>query len=232
MKKLPFLIGTAALLSFFFFSKMPVSNAQTATPQLLITWKALGSYIPPSYTGKALPTIGSRISAALQAFGVNGPVDLSSQTIYWYLNDDLIGGGPGVDQITFPPLGEPPDTLTLRAEIPSYPGGFLSHEVEVPLVNPQVVILSPFANGRTSENPVFLSALTYFFTVSDPFALSYVWQVNGESGSGSENPEVLKINFPANTPSGTNFDISVLVRNRADSTVAEAETSLQYVKTL
>src|ERR1039458_3932339 len=99
------------LLGFFIFSLaffIPSAgvHAQTvSSPQFLVTWKATESYIPPFYTWKALPTAGSNIVASVELVSGGRIINISSQNIYWYLDDVLMGGGAGVQQITFPPFG-------------------------------------------------------------------------------------------------------------------------------
>ena len=98
-------------LLLIFFSPA-LTHAQTASsPQFLVTWKTSGSYIPSFYLGKALPTYGSQITASLELVSQGKILDLSNQTIYWYLEDNLVGGGVGVQQVTFPPVGEAPNSI-------------------------------------------------------------------------------------------------------------------------
>ena len=76
-------------------------HAQSANngPQFLITWRATNSEVPSFYTGKIMPSYDSQIIAEL-ALVSNGKVqDLSDQTIYWYLNDTLVGSGPTVESL-------------------------------------------------------------------------------------------------------------------------------------
>jgi len=209
------------------------SHAFAATPQVLITWKTSGSYVPPGYLGKALPTYNSEITASLEIISNGKLVDLSGQTIYWYLNntDTLIGGGVGAQSITFPPLGTPPNVTTLEVELPYYPGGFLIHTVSIPMVQPQTVINAPYPNGRFSSNPVTVSALPYFFNIASPSDLSYAWSVNGQAGSNTENPNIAQITLPQGTAAGTSFGISLTVDNHNDSTQATASKNLTYQPT-
>lgn len=231
-KRIAFLI-VGFLFAASFFSLAPQASAQTAsTPQFLITWKASGSYVPPFYGDKALPTYGSEITASLQLFSGGQLLNLQNQTIYWYLNSALIGGGVGVQQISFPPLGMPPSFFTLEVEIPSYNGNFLIHDVQIPMVNPVAVVYAPYPGGQTSANPITIQALPYFFNTTDPSKLSYAWQVNNQPGANTENPESLQITVPAGTTSGTSVDVSLTIQNSEDSTIATANENLTYVTQL
>lgn len=223
------IVGVVAVFSIFFFSST-AAHAQTASsPQFLLTWSAAGSYIPSSYQGKALPTYGSKVTAEFELISAQGQVlDLSQQTIYWYLDDNLIGGGVGVQKVTFLPVGEAPSGQDLRVTIPDYNGNYLVHEVQIPMVTPVAVILAPYPNGQFSENPLTVSAIPYFFNIPTASGLSYTWSVSGQTSSGAENPESAVITLPAGTPSGTSLDLSLSIENSNDSTMGTASKNLTY----
>lgn len=205
------------------------STAAASSPTFLISWKTTGSYIPSFYIGKALPTYGSQITASLELVSPQGKIlNLSGQTIYWYVNDTLVGGGPGVQSVTFPPVGDAPNTMNLRVTLPNYNGSYLIHAVNVPMVMPEAVIYAPYPNGQFVQNPVGVQALPYFFNVTDPSGLSYSWSVNGQSGQNTENPEVADISIPQGTQSGTSIAASLTVENPDDSTAATANVTLTY----
>jgi hypothetical protein len=222
-------LGVLALAFGIFFS-FNHAQAQTAgSPTFLITWKTTGSYIPSFYQGKALPTYGSNITASLELVSAQGQLlDLSQQTIYWYLDDNLVGGGVGVQQVTFPPIGEAPNSLDLRVTIPNYNGAYLVHAITIPMVLPEAVIFAPYPGGQFSENPLTVDALPYFFNIQSPSDLSYTWSVNGQAGSNTENPEQAQITLPQGTQSGTALDVSLSIENSNDSTIGTASENLTY----
>jgi hypothetical protein len=235
MKKAFLPVGSFLALIFLLFAPTftPAVHAQSAsTPVFLVTWKTSGSYVPSNYPDKPLPTYGSQITASVQLFVGGQLQNLADQTIYWYGNSALLGGGVGAQQISFPPLGTPPSFFTLEVEIPSFNGNFLIHDVQIPMVNPVAVVYAPYPGGQTSANPINVQALPYFFNVSDPSTLSYAWQVNDQTGGNTENPQTLQISVPAGTPSGTSVAISLTVQNAQDSTVATANANLTYVTQL
>jgi hypothetical protein len=222
-----------ALLGFLILSiglllSIKQTDAQTAAPQFLVTWKTTGSYIPSFYQGKALPTYGSHITASLELISNGKVLNLSGQTIYWYLDDNLIGGGVGVQQVTFSPLGEAPNSFTLRITLPNYNGSYLVHAVRVPMTLPKAVIYAPYPRGQFTQNPVAVKALPYFFNATTASALSFIWSVNGQTGSNSEDPEDAQITLPQGTQSGTNIVVSLSVGNHNDSTIATASNDLIY----
>src|ERR1019366_8452705 len=138
LKKLSLIL--ALFFTVFFLLPNVKANAQTASkPQLAVTWQASESYVPPGYPGKALPNQISKVSASLSLV-VNGrQVDLSGQTIYWYQNGILIGGGQGIRSISFSTLGGAPTFITLRAELPSYQGAILIHDIQIPIIQPKAI---------------------------------------------------------------------------------------------
>lgn len=206
--------------------------AQTAQPQLVVTWRTSGSYAPSDYQGKILPGYGARIIASLEAFSGGSILNLKSQTIYWYLNDVLLGGGVGVQTISFPPFGEPPTNMTLRVELPRYSSGYLLHEIQIPTVQPTAVIDAPYPRGNVSASPVTVNALPYFFNVTSASDLSYSWAVNDQTGGTAENPQVAQITIPAGAQSGATLAVSLTIKNTGDSTAATAYSNLTYVHQL
>jgi hypothetical protein len=213
----------------FFLVATPLTHAQTTTnPKFLVTWKAAGSYVPPSYIGKALPSYASKITASLELVSQGKILNLQAETIYWYLDGVLIGGGEGIQNISFPSVGTPPDILNLKVELPNYASGYLTHSINIPLVKPLAVLYTPFPSSKFSTNPLTVQVIPYFFNVSSPSSLSYTWAVNGQKGGGAENPESAQVTLPSGTPSGTNIDVSVTVENPTGSTVATADENLVY----
>jgi len=223
------LLGGLLVLLFGFgaFITLRHASAQTA-PQFLITWKTTGSYTPSFYQGKALPTYGSNITASLELVSQGKLIDLSQQNIYWYTNDVLVGGGTGTQQVTFPPLGEAPNSMTLRVTLPNYSSGYLIHEVQIPMVEPVAVLYAPYPNGQFSGNPLTIEAIPYFFNVPSASNLTYSWSVNDQSGPSAENPESAVITLPQGAQSGTALDVSLSITNPNDSTVGTASGNFTY----
>lgn len=209
---------------------VPLAHAQTSgAPRLFITWKALNSYVPSFYQGKALPSYGTKLVASIEAISSNGKlIDLHSQPIFWYVNETLVGGGTGVQTVTFPPFGTPPSTLSLTVTIPQYPGGGLEGAMDIPYVSPVAVIDAPYPSAEFSTNPVAVNALPFYFDTPSSTRLSYTWEVNGQTGGSAEDPSVANITLPQNAPGGTALDISLTIKNSSESTVATAEQTITY----
>jgi len=218
----------ASLLFVFSFVFFGFTKAQSLQqPQFLFSWRASNSYVPSFYNGKDLPGSQSQITASFELISGGKVVNIANQSIYWYLDDVLIGGGAGVQQITFSPFGTAPASEDLRVELPSYPGDYLIHEVNIPVMNPLVVINSPYPNNQFSGTNATATALSYFFN-TQAANLSFVWSVNGQSGSNAENPDILQINMPAKTPSGSTIAISLQVQNSQNNQSADTSEDLTY----
>lgn len=217
------------LSSLVFFAPLSAAHAQsTSAPQIFITWAATNSYAPSSYIGKVLPNQQSQIVASLEVIANGKPVNISGQTIYWYQDENLIGGGIGAQSIVFRPYGEAPNTVTLRAELPDYPGGSLMHEIDIPLVQSQAVINAPFPQGNFSSRPLVLQAIPYFWNASSATPLSFTWSVNDQTVTGAENPETLQVTLPQNTPAGYAIAVSLTIQNGNDGSTANSTANVIY----
>lgn len=207
-----------------------VVSAQSSQPQFLMTWSVADSYTPLGYPGKALPNQESQISASVEVI-INGKrVDLSGQTIYWYQNDHLMGGGLGVQHITFHPYGEAPNIIDLNVEIPSYYAGALTHDIEIPIVEPQAVIKTSYPQNNFSGSTALISAIPYFFAETSTSPLVFSWSVNGEAVTNQDNPQSLQISLPQSTPAGYAVFVTLTIQSSLDPLVATANTTLTYQK--
>jgi hypothetical protein len=227
MKKAALLI---ILIAAFVLIK-PAAKAQVASPQFLITWSASNSYAPSFYQGKVLPGSQSQITAALEIVSGGKIANVTSQPIYWYLDGTLIGGGTGVQQITFSPFGTAPEIETLEADLPNYSGGMLIHQISIPVMNPDVVIDAPYPGGQFSNTIATVTALPYFFNTTAS-NLVFAWSVNGVTGSNVENPDVAQITLPTDAPSGSTVAVSLQAQNPSGSQTANASANLTYQKQL
>jgi hypothetical protein len=204
------------------------AHAQQSSPIMIVTWHASGSEIPASYAGKALPNNGSSIVASVVVFDGGKAVDVSGDTIYWYLNDTLLGGGPGSTSFVFKPFAGGGGPETLKAEIPNYPGGMILETTPISVASPAAVIDAPYPAATFSANPLVLSADPYFFPVSTPNKLSYAWTVNSKAVGTAEDPETLKVSLGPGTSAGSRFSVSLSVTTADNSMAAADERTLTY----
>jgi hypothetical protein len=203
-----FTILTTALLSAWFTE----TKAQANQPQFLISWKA-NTYAPPDFMGKVLPTANSLITTSFELVDGGKLADLSRQTIYWYLNDDLIENKTGVQQVTFPAPSIAGGNVNLRVELPNYRGNDLLKTIEIPIARPEAVIEAPLPNGLFSGDRIQLKARPYFFNVKNSLDLTFSWETNGETPQTSEEPEVLNVVLNKDASAGTPITIDLAIRN-------------------
>jgi hypothetical protein len=231
-------IAPLLLLAAFALYNMPpaVTHAQTAAtgagasgPTFLMTWQAVNSYAPAGYAGEILPNQQSEIMASVEVISPSGqPVDLSGQTIYWYQNENLLGGSIGTQRIEFRPYGEAPNVITLRVDLPDYPGGDIEHEINIPIVQPVAVIEAPFPDGDFSASPITLQALPYFFDTTSTDELSFSWSANGQTATNAENPTSLQISLPASTPAGYELPVTLTIQSADGLDTATGNVNLTY----
>ncbi|MDO8664672.1 MAG: hypothetical protein Q7K44_03980 [Candidatus Liptonbacteria bacterium] len=210
MKKI---LYTSLLISLLGFAAS--SFAQTATPsvpKLFLTWSS-NTYVPPGFAGKIMPTANSQITASVELIDGGKIVNLSKQNVYWYGNNNFLSGGLGMQSVTFRAPDAAGGTIDLRVEVPNYSKGNQLKTVAVPIARPEVVIEPNFPSGRFSSSPLQLAGQPYFFNTTGPARLNFSWSVNGQTPSGSENPQSLNIKFgPTMTP-GSTLSVSLSVKN-------------------
>lgn len=203
-----------ALCASFLFLVSPL-KAQVATAKFFITWHA-DTYTSPGYAGKALPTNSSRISASLLVIDGGKAVDLSGQTVYWYINGSFLTGGIGLQTISVQAPSTGNGFLSIRARLPDYAGG-LAKTIQIPVGSPVVVIESPYPTDHFFGTSATVHAVPYFFNISEAGALIFSWLVNGQSPENAENPQSLTVNVGNNGVAGTGLSISVSARNPSNA---------------
>lgn len=208
-----FILGATLMLS----APLVLSaHAQTAAPQMLITWRTVNGTAPAGYQGKILPKTGSLITASVDVLTASGKfADLSGQTIYWYLDDNYIGGGVGKQSITFT-APQHTEIMALRANIQNYAGGTLINTAHIRMTDPQIVIIAPYPGKFFSGNSVEVTAFPYFFSAAGVSKLNYQWSVNGQSVTTQENPLDLVVNLNGAVPAGYSLAISLATAQSDD----------------
>ncbi len=190
-------------------------NAQTSQPRFLITWKT-NSFAPAGFNGKTLPTANSIITASFELIDGGKPADLSRQTIYWYLNDNLLQSDSGIQNVLFLAPDIAGGALDLRIQLPNYRGNTLLKTIEIPVARPEAVIEAPFPNGEFYNSSIHLKARPYFFNAERSQGLTFSWKVNGDSPQSSEEPEVLNVVLNKDAPNGALVTIDLAIQNPAN----------------
>lgn len=151
-----------------------------AAPIPIITWRA-AAYVPPKYTGKALPPPGGQIEARLILIDNGKITDLSPRVVRWYVDGELAASGVGKTSFSFFAPSTGSDSVTLRVSIPDYSGSQLDTFRDIPLVRPEIVIDA----ARLPE----LIPLFYSFSITDPSSLTVAWDdSDGVATIRAKNP--------------------------------------------
>jgi len=197
-KKEALSLGFLAILAFAFLR----ADAQTS-PLGFITWQTNTSR-PADYMGKALPTAASPVFASFTLLLNSQPVNLSTYTVYWYLNNSFLKGGRGLVQVAFTAPGEP--SSDLRVELPDYGDGRFLKNISLPVVDPEAVIEAPFPQGTAIKSPAFIFGRPFFFN-APPEGLSFSWKVNGEEVSADQNGQ--RIALPRTNTGFANVELAI-----------------------
>ena len=201
-------------------------HAQSANQQIIITWKAVGVSAPANYAGKILPSADSEIEASVAVLDGNSFLPLQGQGIYWYLDDNFIGGGIGQQTITFnaPSNNE---IMTLRVQISTDNGAMNS--VYIAMADPSVALVAPYPNDIFATSTISLQAVPYFFNTGDLGKLVFNWSANGNPIATTENPESLVIRLASDTPPGYSLAVSLDVQE-SDNPYFSAEQAVSLTR--
>ncbi|MFH0806642.1 MAG: hypothetical protein V1885_02885 [Candidatus Brennerbacteria bacterium] len=185
-------------------------SAQTSLSQAFITWKASNFY-PAFFKGKALPSLTSPISVAVEATKNGVLLDLSQTEILWEVDGKFIGGGRGVKQATFTATKGPGDAHFVH--VSAFHGAeTIETSLRIPTVQPILVIDAPYRGGRGSGGTMTLRAVPFFFNLSSLSDLSFAWTVDGMRQSVGSDTE-LTVSGSSNLAPRT-FSVSLEAQNQ------------------
>lgn len=211
MKKIfSFFISLAIL--FLVSSALP-SRAQEGEPEFVITWRSQ-SYTPSRFSGKVFPATRSPVIVSFEILENGKLVDLSEETIYWYLNDNLIEGRKGVQAASFFTGDTPGVTYDLRIQLNNFKdrGQILAQNVKIPVAEPQAVIEASFPRNLFSGSRITVNGEPYFFNIQSPDELKISWEVNGEAPSNLEKLNILDVGL-TNFSSGDQVKVDLKIEN-------------------
>ncbi len=195
--------------------------------EFFTTWHA-DTYTPPSFLGKALPTSKSRIRISFDLIDQGKIVDLSRHSVRWYYKNNLIEDAAGMHTLSLVLPEFVSGNQNFRIEIPEYKGTRLAHSLNIPLVDPKIVIEPPAASQEVRAPQFKVRAHPYFFNVTDIGALNFAWKINGRVPDGNQSPEVLDININPGAPSGTEINLDLTVKNPVNL-IEQARQSLRLI---
>jgi len=160
-------------------SPPPPPSPSPFSPSLILNWQT-NNFVPSTYEGKILPTNGSTIYLSLIAKNNDTVIDLSNSLILWYLDGDFYDGGVGQTNMQFKVTKVANNfhfvSVNVSVSQPDGSSQVLTQSVNIPIINPQVVINVPYTN-IPSNSSVSLSAIPYFFNIQSLDDLSFNWKI-------------------------------------------------------
>ncbi len=184
-----------------------IVGAQSSDGDVYITWRAR-TYVPALYAGRALPIANSLVTADVALIQNGRVVDLSGENIFWYLDDNLLGGGTGLQEISFNMPEVAGAIVDLRAEI----GGSLLKTITLQAASPQVMIAPVLPGDILTSSQITLRAVPYFFNTGRD-KLGYNWLINNQPPETSEAPQELVLTIRPGTAAGFRIDLQAAVSN-------------------
>lgn len=178
----------ALLFTAYLFSPLK-AEAQRET-DFLISWQAR-NYAPPSYLGRLLPARKTILEAAVELTENGRLVNLSGNEIRWFFDGQLQKSGIGMKTVFFViPDFIPAGDHELEVTVIGFRGRNLEKKIELPIVEPEVVIDAPYVHGKIAAGLNNFYALPYYFNISRPIQLIFNWAANNQSiteaGGGSD----------------------------------------------
>lgn len=181
-----------------------------ATLDFALAWSSQ-SYIPPGYEGRALPTLGTRITiSALPTQGA--PNDNSVFYYRWFLDGNLMGldGGLNKSSFVFYVTKLDGDSHEVQCQVmdPSNTT-LLWRGWEVIRIVPAEVLLKAPASVYAAQKKILvptnsqlqLAALPLFFHINSPSDVDFQWSFAGQqlAAIDDKTPEQFVLKVPAGT---------------------------------
>lgn len=199
------------LIIFLFFSAKIISAEQN--DQIIITWQA-NNFYPSDYLGKALPALNTPIIVSAEIIK-NGKVFDSSKTNFsWYADNELIGQGINLKEVSFITKKTDRDTYFIKVTTESN-GTKNENSIRIPVSENKLVMLIPYPSHLVKAgSKTAIQALPYFFNISSLKELTFIWQINGQKyDAANDNQLILSLGTPK-TPDQADIQISVLAQNK------------------
>ncbi len=182
MKFFPLIVGFIFIVSF--------GSVFAKEPEFIFSWQAQTT-TPQWYEGKAFPSYGSDIDVSFEIVEQNGSlkgnfIDISNKEVRWYINDEFVKKGNGLQHVRIKNKDYPYETLSVRVSVVDYYDSELgrsyniNHHESIPIVAPHVVgDYHKFTPDVLPSEKISLSIYPFFFNI-DPDALKVSWKVNNE----------------------------------------------------
>ena len=181
----------------------------------LTSWKTDG-FVPAWYEGKILPSRGSRVSVSFELIN-NGKIsDLSNTVVRWYINDNLVKNenvGLGIKKYLFTVTDYPGNNIEVRIALPDYKGQSFNKIIQIPVVNPEVVVESPAGSLNNISKTAIFKANPFFFNVKTINNLSFQWTANGQATGVYKGSNILDFNVDPKVGLNSQINLKVIAKN-------------------
>ena len=184
--------------------------AWAAEPQFLVSWEAKNT-VPVWFEGKSFPTNESTVAASFELVSQNKAdfgkvISLSNREVRWYLNDQLVRRGNGLQTFNVGVGDFPGSETDVRISVEFYDSEtketrFIDYRFAVPVIDPVVVLWHPsFSLSLPLNQEVVITAFPFFFNVADRL-LNVIWDVNGKQAERDAfNPLQLALKVSGDVP--------------------------------
>ncbi len=173
---------------------IPAVFAQVASP-LIITWEA-NNYFPADFTGKAMITPGTPVTAAVEMVQGSKLVNLSGAQVSWFINDTMVQSGSGLKSITFTANPDSNGLVTIRVQVQTSAGSFTGSTSILATAPFSVIDYPSTAKTMPAGGNVTLTAWPYFFNVDSLSQLTFTWQINGQTITSGNNQLAVQVGTP------------------------------------
>lgn len=172
------------------------------------------TFVPADYAGRALPSVGSRITVtAFPDIRGEAPENL----LYtWYLNAESQVRNTLAEQEFSFVADKNASFISVMVEVSNLSQSVMvSKAVVIPLVKPVIVLAPSIPLSFVPGGRATLSARPFYFHITSMNDLSYTWFFGGKSIVGiPPDPQELSLVVPENSASGTQY-LRVEVRNNS-----------------
>jgi len=185
MKRLSALLSL--LLAVVSYGLAIPSRAAPIKTEADITWRAT-TIVPGWYIGKALPNQNTPIEAQLLLTKNGAILNPANYSMRWFVNGRLVDSGRGLAFINIDPGQTFESTLRLRVSVTEDDGSVAAEQsISINRIKPKVIIDTPTPYKKVSKNPVTLTALSFFFSLTDMQNIVTNWLVDGIFVSNENN---------------------------------------------
>lgn len=195
---------------------------------VVLVWRA-NSFVPPDYEGKALASVGSRVTvAALPEINGEKPEDL----LYtWYLDAELhVRSAIGEEEFSFL-ISKNVRSISVIVEVSNQSQSLsVRQAINISTVKPSVALLPNTSLFVAPGEKTTVRALPFYFHATTLNELSFTWSFGGQTVLGvPPDPNMLLLSIPSDSGRGMRA-LSVETENRsAPGEAARAEIEVNIL---